>query len=310
MSCECFITKKFNQSSLEVIARARKIVEDYLNDGLDLTLRQLYYQFVSRNWLKNEDRQYKRLGDIINNARLAGLLDWEAIVDRTREFEENSHWGTPNDILRSAARSYAIDKWEGQDARCEVWIEKDALVGVLEQPCRELDVGYLSTRGYCSVSVLKLAAERLSSYFDDGCSEVIVFHLSDHDPSGVDMTRDIQERLNLLSYNAGIEVRRIALTMDQIDEYNPPPNFAKLSDKRAQAYINQYGDESWELDALEPRVLRALIRDSIVSIRDDELWEGKVELERRQKSGLNRIAARGIEDSEVDEEEDDVETDE
>jgi hypothetical protein len=104
------------------------------------------------------------------------------------------------------------------------------------------------------------------------------------------MSRDIQDRLNLLSNDAGIEVQRIALTMDQITKYNPPPNPAKLTDSRCEEYIKKYGNSSWELDALEPRVMRNLITESIESIRDQDLWNEKVDYEEEEKKKLLKIA--------------------
>jgi hypothetical protein len=304
-----YVPKRFNKQSLDIIEKANDIIEEYQNDGLELTLRQLYYQFVARDifpedrkwkwtgskWIrdlngtKNADPNYIWLGSVINDGRLAGLIDWNAIVDRTRNMHQNSHWDNGGEILRTAATSFGVDKWEGQATRAECWIEKDALLGVIEQPCKEEDIPYFSCRGYTSQSEMWVAAQRLRKWIEEGCN-VIVFHLGDHDPSGVDMSRDIQDRLNLLSNDAGIEVQRIALTMDQIDKYNPPPNPAKLTDSRCEDYISKYGNSSWELDALEPRVMRDLIKESIESIRDQDLWDEKVAYEEEEKEKLLKIA--------------------
>lgn len=144
--------KSFRADSLEVIEQANAIIEIYAAQGFDLTLRQLFYQFVSRGLIPNKDSEYKRLGSIINDARLAGLIDWEHITDRTRNLRGNAHWEQPQDIMRSAAYSFAIDKWADQDYRPEVWIEKDALVGVIEGVCKTLDIDFFSCRGYTSQS--------------------------------------------------------------------------------------------------------------------------------------------------------------
>jgi hypothetical protein len=266
-----YVDRKFSPRSLGIIEHANEIIEEYQSDGLELTLRQLYYQFVSRALIPNSDREYKNLGSIINDARLAGHIDWNAIVDRTRNLKSNSHWENASEILDSAASSFAINKWENQPEICEVWIEKDALVGVIEDPCRKWDVSFFSCRGYTSQSEMWTAAQRLANYIEHG-QEVTIFHLGDHDPSGIDMSRDIQERLDLLSTNAGIRVERIALTMDQIKKYNPPPNPAKLTDARCAEYIKKYGKSSWELDALEPRLMQRLIESHIRSIIDDNRW--------------------------------------
>jgi len=146
----CYRAKKFSGDRMDKINKANAIIVEYRNQGFELTLRQLYYQFVSRDFIANNMREYKNLGDIINDARLAGLVDWDAIVDRTRDLKSMAHWTSPADIVEACARQFRVDKWIGQPRRVEVWIEKDALVGVIEGICNELDVAYFSCRGYTS----------------------------------------------------------------------------------------------------------------------------------------------------------------
>src|SRR5512139_1588276 len=157
----CYVPKSFSSNSMSIIEKANEIIAEYARLGFDLTLRQLYYQFVSRALIPNKDTEYKRLGSIINDARLAGLIDWDAITDRTRNLRSLSHWDDPGDIIYSAARSYHINRWEDQEYRVEVWIEKDALVGVIEGVCTDLDIPYFSCRGYTSQSEMWAAAQRL-----------------------------------------------------------------------------------------------------------------------------------------------------
>ena len=141
-----YVERDFAPRSLEVIDLANEIIEVYRAQGFDLTLRQLYYQFVSRGLIPNRDSEYKKLGSIVNDARLAGLIDWERIQDRTRNVRRLSHWEDPAGVIKSALASYHVDYWEGQEYRPEVWIEKDALVGVIEGVCEELDVPFFSCR--------------------------------------------------------------------------------------------------------------------------------------------------------------------
>jgi hypothetical protein len=314
MSRIAYVEKRFSNASIDAIEKANSICAAYKKAGYDLTLRQLYYQFVSRGWIANKQTEYKRLGSIVNDARLAGLLDWDYIVDRTRELEENSHWRSPEQIVAAVADQYAIDKWANQEYHVEVWIEKDALKGVLESCCPELDVAYFSCRGYTSQSEIWGAAQRLGRKIDEG-KKVRIIHLGDHDPSGIDMTRDVYDRLamfvaqdrlgaqsapaqELSDYIADyreevgnqLTVDRIALNRDQIIQYDPPPNPAKLSDSRAQGYVELHGDESWELDALEPTVLVGLVRDAVYSYRDDDLWEDKVARQEREREILTAIS--------------------
>lgn len=283
-----YVQKRFTDSSLATISSANKIIAEYTNQGFELTLRQLYYQFVSRGLIENTQREYKKLGDIVSNGRLAGLISWEAIVDRTRDLKRNPHWTGPKQFMDVVTPQFAMDKWEGQEYRPEVWIEKDALIGVIERICRSLDVAYFSCRGYTSQSEMWVASQRLKEYQDEGQTPVII-HLGDHDPSGKDMTRDIDERLALF-LGSGVEVNRIALNMNQVRQYNPPPNPAKITDSRAEGYIKEFGRQSWELDALDPRVLAELIEDTIVNYRDDDQWQNAVKIEKKHRASLVKAA--------------------
>lgn len=278
--------RSFSASSEAVIAQANVILLEYAAQGFDLTLRQLYYQFVARDLLPNNDRSYKRLGSIVNDGRLAGDIDWHHIIDRTRFVREETYWDSPAAIISAAARGFQLDKWEQQPVYVEVWVEKDALVGVVEQACRPLETSYLSCRGYVSQSEMWRTAQRLGERIDNGQS-IVVLHLGDHDPSGIDMSRDIEARIREFMWGDGrdpidFELRRIALNWDQIEQYGPPPNPAKITDSRARAYIARFGGDSWELDALEPSVLVALITDNVMGMRDHERWAEREADEKNQ----------------------------
>lgn len=285
-----YISRKFTGRNLDLIETVNAIIAEYRSQGFDMTLRQIYYQLVARDLIPNRQTEYKRVGGIINNGRLAGLISWHAIVDRTRSIRRNSHWETPRGILRSAASSYLEDRWADQSWRPEVWIEKDALIGVIANTCRQYDVPYFSCRGYTSQSAMWQAGhERLLENHQNGQTTLII-HLADHDPSGIDMTRDIGNRLALFAGGARHEVERIALNMDQIEALSPPPNPTKLSDSRARAYIARYGSNSWELDALEPRTIVSLVSDTLDGIVDREQWEKTEERIREQRNTLEKIA--------------------
>ena len=285
----CYIARDFAPATLTVITQAEAICIDYDRRGFTLTLRQLYYQFVSKGLIPNKDTEYKRLGSIINDARLAGLLDWYHLEDRTRNLRSLSHWDSPADIINSAAASYRIDKWATQPHRIECWIEKDALLGVIQGVCNRLDIPYFSCRGYTSQSEVWGAAQRLKYYVNQGQIPVIL-HLGDHDPSGIDMTRDITDRLKL--FMGGVHVDRLALNFDQVQQYQPPPNPAKLTDSRAIHYIQIHGTDSWELDALTPEIINQLIEDAVYSIREPDLWQTAQDDEDNQKEILKATAER------------------
>ena len=314
-------TKNFREATAQVIAQANRILNEYAQQGFDLTLRQLFYQFVSRGLIPNRQSEYKKLGSIINDARLAGYVDWEHISDRTRNLQSLSHWDDPAHVIENTSRFFHTDLWADQPTHVEVWIEKDALVGVIEPTCRALDVAYFSCRGYTSQSEMWVAGQRLLQPLLDG-KNVRILHLGDHDPSGIDMTRDIIDRLrgflridyaraqrdewNDLDDDAKndkvrtlmqevydrFKVERLALNMDQVDEYDPPPNPAKITDSRAAGYIEEHGYESWELDALEPPVLAALIQDAVEAHMDAEKFEAAVEREKKYRELLVKCSNR------------------
>jgi len=102
------------------------------------------------------------------------------------------------------------------------------------------------------------------------------------------MTRDNDDRMRL--FMGGVNVKRLALNMDQVDEYNPPPNPAKITDSRAGSYMSKFGDESWELDALEPSVITKMIEDAVKDHRDDDLWKKMVRKEEAHKADLQCVA--------------------
>jgi hypothetical protein len=236
--------------------------------------------------IENTVASYKRLGSILNDARLAGLVDWDHIEDRSRNLRTHSAWDNPADIIRSAASSYREDVWRDQIWRPEVWIEKDALLGVIEAVCIEFRVPYFAHRGKNSQSEQYKAGKRYARMLEEGFQPVVL-HLCDHDPNGIDMSRDNTERLALFARQP-IQLRRIALNLNQVQQYSLPPNPAKESDSRYESYVEQFGTECWELDALDPTVIANLVRNELETLIDRKLWDAAVEQEERL---LNKASA-------------------
>lgn len=277
MSRECYVEKKFNRQNELLIQFMNHLIADYQNQGYVLTVRQLYYQLVAQAVVENTLQSYKRVAGLINDAKLAGLIDWDAIEDRTREFLVKPHWASGGEIIRTAASSYGEDMWNNQESRVFVIIEKEALVGVLQRVCNTYDVPILAARGYPSGTVLRDFAEsHLLPAIHNG-QAVRVLHLGDHDPSGIDMTRDLTDRIAMFTYGLVTEydIDRIALTMDQIDEVRPPENPAKSTDSRFASYRREYGTSSWELDALTPQYLNSLVETHIETHIDRDAWSKK-----------------------------------
>ena len=241
--------------------------------------------------IPNSQKEYAKISTLVSDARRAGLIDWSMIEDRTRGLRAFMHYESPKDCIESAARGYSIDLLEDQKVYLETWVEKDALIDLVGRASGKYDVPYFSCRGFTSDSEIYKAGRRMRRKIKEG-REVVVLHLGDHDPSGLDMSRDILERLELFGEIPGkIDFRRIALNRDQIEKYSPPPNPAKETDTRFQKYLEEYGSISWELDALEPSVLMDLIETNIVSVLDMERFRAREALEQQQKEEMIQIAA-------------------
>lgn len=289
---------RLQADTLRTIDLINDIIDSYLAQGFTLSVRQLYYQLVARALIENTEQSYKRIASIINDGRLAGLIDWDAIEDRNRDVQLRTRWRSGAQIVDAAASSFHMDMWDNQDHRVIVIVEKAALAGVLEGVCTRLDVPLLAARGYPSVSIVReLALEHIAEPIDNG-QYVTVLHLGDHDPSGIDMTRDLEERLRMFvgadSDAEMLTVDRIALTMAQVQEVRPPPNPAKVTDSRFAQYLRTYGSKSWELDALNPSYLADLAENHIRQFLDEDAWSTKSKevegIRKRLRESASRFA--------------------
>lgn len=303
-----YVEKRFQGNTQAVVDNANAVLNEYADQNIVLTLRSLFYQFVARNlfpddrkwrwtgsrWArdpngtKNAEPNYRWLSSIISDARLAGLVDWDHLIDRTRHLADLEHFDSASDALTKLAGWYHIDMWENQKYRPEVWIEKDAVVGYIEPVCHRWDVPYFSCRGYTSQSEMWRAGMRVLDHAD-GRQIPIILHFGDHDPSGIDMSRDIGDRLQMFC-GSRIQFERLALNWDQIEGTDLPPSPAKLTDSRAEGYIAEFGDDSWELDAMEPKQLQDLIEGFIKDLVKDKVWTADLERKRSVKAKLSELA--------------------
>ena len=331
MACETFVEKRFGAETRELIDQANGIVREYQDQNLRLTLRQLYYQFVSRDlfpddrtWMqvegtnkwvrvapddprgsRNAESNYKWLGGILGDARLAGLTDWGAIEDRGRQPTIWDEFDGPREALQVALDRYRLPRRADQRNYVELWVEKEALAGVLRPLAAEAHVTLMVNKGYSSLSAMYESAQRFKILAnipesDDHDSErdskePHLFYLGDHDPSGEDMVRDIRDRLSL--FGAEVTVQKVALTTAQVQQYNPPPNPVKLKDARAKAYIRAHGQRCWEVDALPPDVLARLIRVAINGVTDKRKMDAVKAREKAHKEKV-QVFLDGLENDE------------
>lgn len=264
---------KANKIKLDLV---NSIIQDYADEGYKMTLRQLYYQLVSRDIIPNKQNEYAKLSKLLKEGRMGGIVDWNAIEDRLR-IPYLPYWNyDPQDAINDTINQYRLDRQKGQNVHIEIWVEKDALSGVLKRVTKEYHVNLLVNRGYGSVTAIHDAFNRYETQIERG-KKIIMLYLGDHDPSGMDMIRDIKERISEMLEEKGhfnlFDVKPIALTKKQIKFYNPPKNPTKLTDPRSKWYIKKFGSSSWEVDALEPKVLNKLVSDNIKNEIDMNLFE-------------------------------------
>ena len=274
---------KKNLAKLEII---NGVIEEYQEQGYKLTLRQLYYQLVSKNIIANIDTEYKTLSRLLTKGRMGGMVDWDAIEDRLRQ-PYIPYWvENISDAINDTVHSYRLNRQEGQENYIEVWCEKDAISNVLKRVIRYYHIHLMVNRGYSSCSSMYDAYNRIGSHTEQ---TLHILYCGDHDPSGLDMIRDITERLMRFGLS-DINIKHIAITKEQIEEYNPPPNPAKLSDTRAAKYIMEHGSVSWEVDALRPDVLHQIVTDNIEELVDMKLFGEMIEKEERDIKELSDFA--------------------
>jgi len=258
-----------------VVPEVNAILNQY---NVRMTLRQIFYRLVSKHLIQNTLSQYKNLSRILVKARERGDVDWTRIEDRSRTtiggdygFNSAEHFlGGVEENFKQAWKRFTMPMWASQPNFLEVWVEKDALSALVSDVAEGFRVKTCPARGYSSFTYVKEGAERLDEYEDK--ENIIILYLGDYDPSGLDITRDLEERLQ--DYGIlDVDVERIALTLDQIRQYSLPPMMAKQKDPRYAKFVADTGGaDAVELDALEPPILQDIITRAIQSKIDTDLW--------------------------------------
>ena len=271
----------------ELLDKIIPIAEDYLAKGYQITVRQMFYQLVTRGMMNNTYKDYKKTGEILKDGRLFGEIDWDLIVDRGRQPIEPPEYESISDVIRAAKNSYRNDRWKRQEYYVEVLVEKDALAGILEPIVSEYHVRLLADKGYPSISSMHDLANRIRKQVRRG-KKCVILYMGDHDPSGLDMVTNIPKQMENLKVI--VAVKHIALTKDQVQKYNLLPQYAKKGDSRHPNYKEKHGQYSWELDALDTGVLRDILRTNIKKYLDEDLYRQAIEMENEDKDKLERIA--------------------
>lgn len=265
--------------------------EEVVNEALDvfkqydtaLTLRQLYYRLVSRLLFGNTINNYKRLSRIMVKARETGDVPVNCLEDRSRRVLGRGDTGYKSarqflkrrfTSLQESYKDFRMPMWEDQPYHLLISLEKDALSRLVSEEANKYYIRTFPTRGYPSFTYVRSMATYIRNRLKGKPTSVLYF--GDFDPSGVDIERDLSERLQ--KYNAGdFKVKRIALTYEQIRNYSLPPMPVKKSDVRTAKFVATYGEEAVELDALDPKILKLLVHQSIMEFIDFKAWKKKEE---------------------------------
>ena len=285
-----YVDSTMQHTTRELLDKMIPIIESYEDKGYRLTVSQLYYQLVARIVIANALSSYQRVSKVTTLGRMQGFIDWDTIVDRVRVPMMPNEFDSMGSFVMAVKNSYRSYRWQEQDHYVEVMVEKEALAGILEPITRQYHVSLLVNKGYASASAMHEVAMRLEVQEGEEDKSCHILYLGDHDPSGIDMVRDIQDRL--ATFGRHPEIERVALTYDQIKQYSLPPNPAKKSDPRAKRYYEQYGNKSWELDALDPEVLSNVLETAIQGHMDLGRYNETIRREDRERKALSRLARK------------------
>lgn len=316
--------QKFTTDRAQRIVWINRVLAEYTDQRV--SVRQVYYRLVAAALIPNQPEEYDKIQSLITDARYAGLIDWDAIEDRNREPVRPEEWKSGRGALDETVEKFRMNRWLTQPFYIELWVEKAALAGVLWPIAVDYHITLMVNRGYSSASAMKESAERISSrsepmkleearerYGEDKASfeaamqghRPVILYVGDHDPSGQDMVRDVRTRLLEFDCPSWMDVRPVALTWDQIEEYKPPPNPLKRkddpkkyksvdlshADPRAREYILKHGHSSWEVDALPPKALELIIRTTLNAYIDKPAMEKAITRENIIKAKIKSFSA-------------------
>jgi len=273
------------QRTRDKLDKIKQILEYKEQGYLPVTLRHLYYKLVSRSLIENDVHEYRKVGKLMTYARENHIIPYDYLTDSSRIPSIVSQFDNLKDLGNAAINSYKKRRWKYQDCYLEVWIEKAAMTSTIEDITRKYCVPLITGKGYNSLPIIWDAYNRMKEYNKE---QNIILYLGDHDPSGVNMDVDIKNRF---MKNFGIEpdIQRIALTMDQIQQYNLPSQFAKKKDPRYKNYKNQFGLESWEIEALPIKIIRELLENKIKEYIDFDKYNRVLEQEVQDKERFKEI---------------------
>jgi hypothetical protein len=276
--------KRQRATKAEVEER-REALLAIIDDGKPMTVRQVFYQATVRGLVEKAESGYAKVQHDLTLMRRAGELPYNWLADNTRWQRKPDTFDSVEDALRETARFYRKNLWRDADCYVEIWLEKDALSGVIYPVTSMYDVPLMVARGYASLSFLHSAAEYINSL----AVPAYIYHFGDFDPSGVNAGEKIEETLRELAPDAEIVFERIAVTPAQIDEWDLPTRPTKTSDTRAKAFGSNL---SVELDAIEPNQLRAIVQEAIEQHLPSDQFEVLKAAEESERKIISRLVRK------------------
>jgi len=283
------LRKTMQKKSLQLLEHVKEIIESY---SFALTLRQIYYQLVAKQIIPNQQKYYMKLSRLCVIGRDEGILPEDAFADRLRQVDKPDSWLDLSDFMNTVRQSYKKDKWQNQSSYIEIWTEKDALRSVLTEITYPYDVNLMVVRGQVSRTAIYESYERFADKVDEG-KDCYLYYAGDFDPSGLSIYNSLTERIRNYGF-AGeyITFERIALTPEQIEDYDLPCDPGKQTDPNYKSFVSEYGDNIVELDSLPPDVLRGIVKDCIRRHIDHDFFIQVQETEFEEQARLQEFVVQ------------------
>jgi hypothetical protein len=249
-----------------------------------ITGRGIGYKLFTAGLIPSMARkEMQRVYRLLKEAREQGDIPWEWIVDETREIERSATWDNPEEYMRACARSYRLDYWNQQPHRVELWSEKGTVRGLLAPVLEKYAVGFRVMHGFSSATAVNDVAQ------DDDGRDLVVLYVGDFDPSGLFMSEDdLPTRLDKYGGNH-VELRRIALTREQVRGLPSFPATDKRKDPRYRWFVSRYGQQCWELDAMDPNDLRDCVEKEILELIEPVAWERSETVNKATRDSMNEF---------------------
>jgi hypothetical protein len=276
--------KRIRRTNGQLAALDAALVE-IVTDQRPMTVRQVFYRAEVLGLVEKSEQGYDVVQRRLVDLRERSAISWDWITDGTRWIHGVNTYDGLDSFMDDMAGGYRRDAWRDASQRVEIWLEKDALTGVLCPVADKWGLPLYVTRGFASLSYLHQAARQA---IRDG-RPVTILVLTDLDPSGIAIAEHVEEKLRRLAPDVEVVVERLAVNPTQVTKWNLPTRPTKSGDTRARWFVENYGVSCTELDAIEPKALRKLVDDAVAS-RAPENFEAIRRTEELERETLRSCA--------------------